>query len=263
VITDVGQNQFRSVPYFSKGFRIMAAPNVPSRPPVVPPRPAVGGPPRPPVAGVAAPQVAASVTPPVAPVVPPVAPVVPPVAPVDPSAITPNSAAPGATSEATTGAPAVAGTRRRRKKGTGGAGRPAKSLETYYGVFGWKDDGNGGMVAELVDDGNGGQTAKRVKLESIPTDFDANKHEKLRPADFADEANYWEFRAAQLVKESEACKVKAAKLRTLGNVQTRTAASKLMKVRQQMADLMAQLRAAGVPEDQLAAFDKPDCNAAG
>lgn len=217
---------------------------IPARPPVAPPRPGQAKVP------------AASA--PVAPVQPQtqvapapvsnteVAPVAPAPAPVAQPQTQPEvSAEPGtvATPVANAG-----------KKGRGG--RQKSERQTYHGLFVWSaPDADGNQTQVMIDDGAGGKVPQRVKLSAIPTDFDAKIHEPLKAGDFSDEALYFEFRAEQCEKQAQSFRHQAGKIRALGNAADKQKAAKLVKMRERMEALKAQLAAEGVDVEALLAAD--------
>jgi hypothetical protein len=270
----------------------MGSTTVPLRAPASPPRPPVpaaaksAGPPKPPnpAAVAPAPVAPAPVNP--APVAAPVAPApvnpapvaaVESATPVAPAPVNPapvaavESATPVAapTTSAAPTAPATgdaAPKKRGRKKGAGG-GAKKKDRETYYGLFVYEQRTNPETNAvenvPVYIEVDGENVPKRQKLTAIPTDFDPNKHEKLKEQDFANVAMFWDFTAAQFTKRAAACKAKADRMRTLGSVADNDRAQKLIKMREKQAQLMAQLKAEGVDVDALmAAADAPAENVA-
>lgn len=184
---------------------------VPPRPAAVPPRPAA-----PPVAGAAAIPAAVVTAPPAA---APVAATPPAVAPV---AVAPVAATPATTT-----------TRKPR-------GRKASTRTLYHGVVEYGPDNQ--PIMDTVGEGEAAtQVVRRKKLDTLPTDFDAVKHEKLMPGDFANEALYYEFREAESNKSAQKFGAIAKRLRALGNVSDQKSATKLLKMREQMELLAKQL----------------------
>lgn len=196
---------------------------------VAPSRPVGIVPPRNPQMQSAAAPVAA-----VAPVTPPAAAQPAPVAPV---AETPAAAQP---------APEAAAAPKKRGRKPGAASTKVAKAE-YGGLFAWNAD----STPVMVSDGAGGTIHQRVKLSAVPTDFNAKTMEKLRPADFSDEALYCDFMHAEALKSADAWEKKGKKLRLLGSAQDRKSAAKYLKLREQMEALKAQLLATGATEEML------------
>lgn len=153
------------------------------------------------------------------------------------------SAAPVAENAA--GAPPAAAPKKRGRK----AGAAKVEKTDYPGLLAVDESGN----AVMIDDGAGGQVQQRNKLTAVPTDYDAKKYAKLKSSDFADEAVYMDFRAAEAQRLVTLFSNRARKLRTLGSVADRARANKLIKMRENMAKLAAQLKAEGVDVDALTA----------
>lgn len=207
---------------------------VPARPPVAPPRPGQTKAPAPPVA---APQT--QVAP--APVAQPQAQVAPPVA--APVAQPQN----GSTEPGTVAAPVA-------EKGK--RGRQKSDRSTFHGLFAWTEpDADGNQTQVMIDDGANGKVPQRVKLKAIPEDFDAKIHEPLKAGDFEDEAVYLDFRAAQCEKQAATFRTQEGKIRALGNAADKQKATKLVKMRERMEALKAQLKAEGVDVEALMRSD--------
>jgi len=94
------------------------------------------------------------------------------------------------------------------------------------------------------------------KLTEVPTDFDTSKHLKPSKDDFAHPALFMEFRAAEaeakaadLTASAEKYRAEADNLRKFGDPETRKKAKRAAKLREQLADLEAQLAEEGVTVD--------------
>lgn len=192
---------------------------VPPRPAAVPPRPAA-----PPVAGAAA--------------IPPAVNTAPPVVAAAPAAV--PAPAPVNPASAVTGQPIggeVPGTGTEGKKRKG---RKASTRTLYHGVVEYGADGN--AIMDTVGEGDKAvQVVRRKKLESLPTDYDRVKFEKLTADDFTSEALYYEFLQAQAQESADRFGAIAKRLRTLGNISDQKSATKLIKMREQMDKLAKQL----------------------
>lgn len=202
----------------------MATATVPARPsvPAVPARPS---------APAARPNASALPTAPVVPTVsapgatvpaPPAQPVAQTVAPV--ATVAPTNATPAATPE--------------KKK----RGRVAKQTELYYGTIAYDEAG-----APLYDVKDGAQVLRRVKLTSVPTDFNSDKHTKLESDDFEKLGDYYRHLAALAQKRVDGY-LADAKLADEGK-NTSKQVGKLAKVQSQMSALLETLKATLSPED--------------
>lgn len=152
---------------------------------------------------------------------------------------------------AATGAEAGAtpnpGKRRGRKPGSGKTGGGAPKKATFPGLLSFNEDG----TPVMIDDGQGGQYHQRLVLGEVPTGYDRNKHEKLKPSDFQDEAVYCDFMQQQFATLAKQWEKKAKKIRAMGTVADKTKALKFLKMREEMAKLAEQLRADGMDVDSL------------
>lgn len=228
-------------------------PGVPARPAAPPPRPQV--PPRPtaptpPAQGTAA--VPAPATPPPAHVQQPSAVASPtvPVSQVPPVTVQPDAAANAApvisAAPGSVGVP-IAG------EGAKKARKPRKAnaaLTPYHGIFEWQaDPATGEMHPVMVKGDDGTEYQKRRKLDTVPSDYDSEKHERLTPRDFVDESVYLDFQIQLQEAKLAGLRQRAEIVKAAGTGETRARANKLLKMRQQMAALTKQLEAEGVNVD--------------
>lgn len=90
------------------------------------------------------------------------------------------------------------------------------------------------------------------KLQAVPANYEFGKVRPLKKGDFDNDATYAEFQAAGLrhraetmLARAEKAEKKAERLRQFGDESTRRKANKLMKAREQLAALEAELGDAG------------------
>jgi len=138
--------------------------------------------------------------------------------------------------------------RGRKPRADGAAATTRAAKAEYPGLYAYNADG----TVVMVDDGAGGTIPQRVKLTAIPTDFNPKIHEKLKGANFEDEAMFCDFMQQQALANAASWEKKAKKMRLFANSSDKRAASKFVKLREQMAALHAQLLAAGATEEMLA-----------
>lgn len=91
------------------------------------------------------------------------------------------------------------------------------------------------------------------RLKAVPTDFDFENHAPLKKGDFVLEAHYmqWkasalDFRAASLTARAASLRTEAANLEKFGDPALRSKARKAAKLQERLAELMAELKQAGV-----------------
>lgn len=144
------------------------------------------------------------------------------------------------------------GKKRGRKSGSGKTGGGAPKKATFPGLLSFNEDG----TPVMVDDGQGGQYHQRLVLGEVPTGYDRNKHEKLKPSDFQDEAVYCDFMQQQFATLAKQWEKKAKKIRAMGTATDKTKALKFLKMREEMAKLAEQLRADGMDVDSLDSDDE-------
>ena len=93
-------------------------------------------------------------------------------------------------------------------------------------------------------------------LESIPEDFDHSLHLPLKRTDFKAEHIWFEMRADELERKAAQFRRQAELSRKLGNKEDRAKAKRLAKINDQLAQLRAELEAAGHnPDDLLSALN--------
>lgn len=176
--------------------------------------------------------------------------------PTPPVAASNNSAAPVAATP--TDAAAAQPKKRGRKAGAGGKARKAQ-LPEYHGTYEYGADGNATQIQDgNNEDGSPRMVYKRVKLTTIPTDFDSAKHAKLKSSDFADEAMFLDFRATQLETTAKKFRGRAEQLRKIENVDDRKKVNRLEKMREQMAKLEESLKSQGVDTNALLGVSAAD-----
>ncbi|PHR92017.1 MAG: hypothetical protein COA69_09635 [Robiginitomaculum sp.] len=90
------------------------------------------------------------------------------------------------------------------------------------------------------------------KLQGVPTNFVSRNFKPLKATDFADRTIFMDFKAWLLeesikgtVEKAAALRKQAKKLRAMGDDATRKKASKLMKQRESLAALEAELKGDG------------------
>ena len=98
-----------------------------------------------------------------------------------------------------------------------------------------------------------GENRKQLTSLEQLAGFDGSVHTSIKRADFADEALYYDMRAAELDARAAGMRGKAADIRKIGNVADRARAKKLLSIARRMADLRASLTEQGVDVDALLA----------
>lgn len=90
-------------------------------------------------------------------------------------------------------------------------------------------------------------------LTEAPADFDFNLYRPLKKRDFAEEHLFYEHKAMEMEFKAAQYRADAAESKKLGSSKDRAAARRLVKMTEKMAELQAQLVAAGVDVDALLA----------
>lgn len=88
-------------------------------------------------------------------------------------------------------------------------------------------------------------------FKEVPADFDYDAHKPLKKRDFAEDYVYLEYKAAECEAKAAQFRKEAEECKKLGSSSARAAAKRLVKMTEKMAELQAQLAAAGVDVDAL------------
>lgn len=121
-----------------------------------------------------------------------------------------------------------------------------------------------GNIVNAVDD-KGKLTAVPITIPGESPDdkpkfagFDSSKHKPLKKTDFASEDVFLDFRALinrekadKLIEQADSFTEKANKIRKFGDTKTRKKATKLEKMRKQMAELEKELVSEGFDLEDL------------
>ena len=83
-------------------------------------------------------------------------------------------------------------------------------------------------------------------LTTVPKDFDPAKFARLSRKDFAEDFNFFEFRADQMEKDAKELRAKAKLQRSLGSSEQRKALNSFVKGTKKLEELKARLLAEGV-----------------
>ncbi|UOF80072.1 hypothetical protein [Caudoviricetes sp.] len=97
------------------------------------------------------------------------------------------------------------------------------------------------------------------KLTAAPIGYDYRKHKAPKRVDFADEADFYEFKAQvydvnaeRFAKRAVSCRENAATMRKFGDPAQRALVRRRQKLQELMAELDAQLAADGISLDEIA-----------
>jgi hypothetical protein len=90
-----------------------------------------------------------------------------------------------------------------------------------------------------------------TKLKEYPTDFDSRKHVQLRPPDFENEAPLYEHRAKELRARADKYDKAAVLARTMGSVEERKNAKKLIALQEKMQMIREELIKGGHDPDKM------------
>lgn len=149
-----------------------------------------------------------------------------------------------------------------------GGGGGSGNVEPSSGVSEGNAEGEIGQGEEVKKDNRGRKPAdtidypydKETKITSLPLDppWNSKLHKMLKPAMFADEADYLEWRGQLYLERGKKMVDKANTLRSLGTLEERELASdlektvaRMAKAKEQMQALREQLEAAGQDPDMV------------
>lgn len=107
------------------------------------------------------------------------------------------------------------------------------------------------LIKTEMKDGKPEET--RVRVKDIPADFDAKIHKPLQRRDFEDEGMWYELQARKLDEKAAKLRQLAKESKALGNTTERAKTKRLVQMNKKMLELADQLRAAGVPVDDILA----------
>ena len=93
-------------------------------------------------------------------------------------------------------------------------------------------------------------------LTEVPSDYDPEKHRPLKSADFQDEAVFLRYQANSFEERAAKLRARAESLEKIGNVASRRVAAKVVKMREDMAKMLADLKAQGVDVSALVAMQE-------
>lgn len=103
------------------------------------------------------------------------------------------------------------------------------------------------------------------QLTQVPEDFDGSEHLTPRKADFANEADYLEFKAVQadlrithLAAQAEKWRKEAEHIRQFGDPEQRAKVLKAQRLKDQYAALRSQLEEEGLDVDEILGGDESD-----
>lgn len=101
---------------------------------------------------------------------------------------------------------------------------------------------------KVDDEGN-----STVKIDSVPDGYSKKKHLPLRRNDFTSTEKFYEFRAAEALKQHNKYKQLAEDERNLGSKEERQKKKRLLKLTEQIEALKAEFAASGQNVDELIA----------
>ena len=91
-------------------------------------------------------------------------------------------------------------------------------------------------------------------LTEWPADFDPKKHQPLPKSIFADEAVWYDGRAAEYEEQAKQYREKAEMCRKFGDAEQRKDALRVAKLQKQLEELQASLASQGISMEDIAAI---------